>query len=173
MKRIIKRVGISAIATVTVLTIVALIFLRIALPPAPNLVDMIKKFERNQSSIVKVISIFQAIPFNTIGIDNTDDDYQYISIYEALPVERYAHNDDELHKAFKCLFDDGCMLIKKEENCIYFQWWAMRDASISIVYSLDGGQPKMRSYFPPEAKEESFIPLGYENWYYYSFRFKG
>jgi len=171
MKKTIIRVAISVIAAIIILITFAFILFRIAFPPAPSLADMTKKFERNQSNILKVVAVFREIQSKAMGIDLVNDEGYSIVIYDSLPVERYVYDDDELGNAFKSLSDDGCLQITKEENSIYFQWWAIRDASSGIVYATDGELPKMRSYFPSEAKEEIFVPLGYENWYYHSFQF--
>jgi len=145
-----------------------MIFLRVVFPSLPTFEEIVRIYEKNQSSMLYIVDAFQVMEFNTIGIDKADGDYRKIIIYDNLPVERYAYNDDGLFTAIESLFDSGmCKRIFKDNNYIFFTFGSSLRATNGVIYSIDSEIPRINEEAPPEMKEEIIKPLGVENWYYY------
>jgi hypothetical protein len=133
-------------------------------PPSED--TMRRVYEGNEEDLLQIVDMFTTLDFNSAAIWVTDEDYRFIGIHDVLPVERYAYNDDKTYAAFKRLFDErGCLAIVMKKNYIGFSWRSI-GAYCGIVYSLDGGAPRMYEEFGEERTLE-LSPLGQRDWYYY------
>jgi hypothetical protein len=169
MKKFIAKIA----ASVSVFLGAAVIFFWVVLPQPPSFKNMVKPYENNRADIEKVVDTLKALAFNCVGIYSTDEDYRHIWVYDSMPVETYVYEDDETYAAFQRLFNEQkCSFIDKKENYVYFQWWQTRDAACGIVCSLDGETPRMNEELEG-AIAQSFALLGYENWYYYTYKWLG
>lgn len=156
----------------SVFVVAIIIFFGVVLPQAPSIKDMVKTYENNREDIEKIVDTLKALEFNSVGI-NSNDNHRYVKVYGSIPVEPYAYEDEETYAAFQRLFNEqDCSLINKKENYVYFQWWDTLDDARGIVYSLDGETPRMNEELEGVI-EQSFEPLGYENWYYYTYKWLG
>jgi MFS superfamily sulfate permease-like transporter len=171
--KMLKIIGI-VVGTIVIIAAAAFFFIsRIVFPQAPSFQDMIKVFERNRESIQQIADKFQMLDFDTIIIFGTSEDYRYVRVVGNSSAISYAYNDDRIFDAFQLLFNEqNCEVIQKDENYISFQWWNTLDASCGIVYSLDGRTPRMNEE-SAEVIEQSFESIGYENWYYYTYKWLG
>jgi len=165
---VLVKIGVTLVIIIAVIATYFLVFLGVFFPPTLSVRDMEKIYEKNQDYIQKIVGMLRTLDFNSVGINKSSNtDYQYIVIYDSVPVEFYAYENDEVFLALQNLFNrQNCYEIEKNKNYIFFKWWAILDASCGIVYSLDGETPKMFEELG-ERNGLEFEPLGYDNWYYY------
>ena len=170
--RLLLWISIPIAAIVVGMLVAAFIAINTFFAPAESMKDMVRIFEKNRNDIQQVVDTLQALEFSNVRIDNTNTDFRYITVHDSLPVTEYAYNNDETLSALQVLFiKQKCLVIHKEKDYIYFQWWASFNSGRGIVYSMSGEVPKMFEEFG-EYQELSIEPLVYKNWYYYYHRVK-
>ena len=162
------KIALFALSGLVAIMLVIIILLKEVIFPIPSVKKMARVFERNQSHLLKIVEILPVLGFKTVGIRSFNENYHNLTVYDTIPVQEYPYNNDELFLAIQFLFDkQKCDAILLEKNYVCFKWGGTLDAVCGIVYSLDGEMPTIDDDFPANRREESYIPLEHENWYYF------
>jgi len=139
----------------------------VVFPPIPSMKISEYILKKCYSPMTDVVVSFQQQNGSIIYISEYDD-YHYVTICDTMPVQKILHNDEQLYSALVALFTKyNCEIISMDKNYIFFSWWGSLDAICGIVYSLDGERPRIDDEIPAERREEKYIPIMYENWYYF------
>lgn len=114
-----------------------------------------KKFENKKEEIYIVNQYFSELRYNCIYIPASMDNDIMSADGSDVKIE-----SSEVIQSIKKLKENGCTVIGKENNTIYFQMWSNLDSGHGIAHTIDGTEPTLQ--FLTKSKK-----LNEDNWYYY------
>lgn len=112
-------------------------------------------FENKKEELYIVNQYFSELRYNCIYIPASMDKEIMSADGSDVMIE-----NSEVIQAIKNLKENGCTVIGKENNTIYFQMWSNLDSGNGFAYTIDGTKPTLQ--FLTKTKK-----MNEDNWYYY------
>lgn len=114
-----------------------------------------KKFKNEKETMYAVSKYFSDMNYEDIYISFSIGNDIMKANGDDIKIE-----SDEVARSLKRLKKNGCSVIEKENNSVYFQMWCNLDTGRGIAFSVDGTTPTSQYLTKVEKLSEA-------NWYYY------